>query len=61
MLEMWKRLEHWDFTSLFSLFYQTTVRDPDTKALVLDSMQRQARHQENSNHPLLAEVCGAKA
>ncbi|EGX91587.1 metallo-beta-lactamase family protein [Cordyceps militaris CM01] len=53
MLEMWKRLEKWDFTSVFSLFYQTTVRDPNVKSIILDSMQRQACHQENNNHPLL--------
>ncbi|OAA70421.1 metallo-beta-lactamase family protein [Cordyceps fumosorosea ARSEF 2679] len=55
MLEMWKRLESWEFESLFSLFYRTTVRDPDVKSMVLDSMQRQARHQENNSHPLLDE------
>ncbi|TQV90726.1 hypothetical protein V2A60_006934 [Cordyceps javanica] len=52
MLEMWERLERWEFTSLFSLFYRTTVRDPEVKSMVLDSMQRQARHQENSGHLL---------
>ncbi|KAJ3498327.1 hypothetical protein NLG97_g1209 [Lecanicillium saksenae] len=60
MLEMWKRLEPWRFTSLFSLFYRTTVRAPDVKALVLSSMQRQAHHQENNDHPLLAESWESK-
>ncbi|KGQ05210.1 Uncharacterized protein ymaE [Beauveria bassiana D1-5] len=56
MLEMWQRLKGWEFTSLFSLFYQTTVRDPNVKSMVLDSMQRQALYQENNSHPLLAEI-----
>lgn len=56
MHEMWKRLKPWDFKSLYSLFYVTTVRDLDVKKMVLDSMQRQARHQENANYPLLKEI-----
>lgn len=52
---MWKRLRPWDFTALYSLFAHTTVRDPHVKKMVLDSMQRQARHQENDGHALLQE------
>jgi hypothetical protein len=56
MHQMWKRLKPWDFKSLYSLFYVTVVRDPTVKKVVLDSMQRQAQHQENADHPLLKEV-----
>ncbi|KAK2606066.1 hypothetical protein QQS21_003584 [Conoideocrella luteorostrata] len=52
---MWKRMQPWDFTALYSLFYITTVRDKNVKQIVLDSMQRQAQHQENKDHPLLLE------
>lgn len=55
MHTMWKRLLPWDFTSLYSLFFTTTVRDPKVKQMVLDSMHRQAQHQENDDHPLLKE------
>lgn len=53
---MWKRLRPWEFTALYSLFYHTTVRDPKAKQIVLESMQRQARHQENHDHPLQKET-----
>lgn len=52
---MWKRLRPWDFSALYSLFYQTTVRDSKVKQMVLNSMQRQAMHQENTDHSLLTE------
>lgn len=56
MHAMWKRLRPWNFTSLYSLFYITVVRDPNVKQMVLDSMFRQAKHQENDGHPLLTET-----
>ncbi|KAM0443956.1 hypothetical protein ACHAQK_002703 [Fusarium lateritium] len=52
---MWKRLRVWDFTSLYSLFFTTTVHEAKVKQLVLESMKRQALHQENEGHPLLRE------
>lgn len=52
---MWKRLRPWNFTALYSLFFIATVKDPNVKQLVLDSMQRQAQFQENTEHPLLSE------
>ena len=55
MHQMWKRLQPWNFESLYSLFYTTKVHDPNVKAMVLQSMQRQALHQENNNHVLMNE------
>ena len=55
MHTMWKRLRPWTFNAVYSLFYKTVVRDEQVKRLVLESMQRQATHQENEGHPLLRE------
>ncbi|RBR25697.1 uncharacterized protein FIESC28_01660 [Fusarium coffeatum] len=52
---MWNRLRPWHFTAVYSLFFRTTVREPNVKDLILESMQRQAKHQENTGHPLLEE------
>jgi len=52
---MWNRLRPWDFTAVYSLFFRTTVREPNVKDLILESMQRQAKYQENDGHPLLEE------
>ncbi|CAI6091872.1 unnamed protein product [Clonostachys chloroleuca] len=59
MHTMWKRLRVWEFTAVYSLFFTTTVRGDNVKRLMLDSMQRQARHQENFGHPLLQEQLSA--
>ncbi|KAF5020210.1 hypothetical protein F66182_7775 [Fusarium sp. NRRL 66182] len=61
MLQMWKRLQPWNFKALYSLFYTTKVHDPNVKGIVLESMQRQARHQENDNHPLMKETWASSA
>jgi hypothetical protein len=55
MRTMWKRLLPWDFEAVYSLFWRTTVREPDVKQILLKSMKRQARAQENDEHPLLRE------
>jgi hypothetical protein len=55
MHTMWKRLRDWEFTAVYSLFFTTTVRGANIKHIMLDSMQRQALHQENHGHPLLQE------
>jgi hypothetical protein len=52
---MWKRLRPWDFTAVYSLFFTTTVREPKVKQIILESMKRQAMHQENDEHPLMQE------
>lgn len=56
MQTMWKRIKPWDFTSLYSLLYITTVRDPNVKGMLLECMKRQALHQENTTHAILSEV-----
>ncbi|RGP74751.1 metallo-beta-lactamase family [Fusarium sporotrichioides] len=57
---MWKRLRPWDFTAVYSLFFTTTVHEPDVKKIILESMKRQAMHQENDTHPLMQEQLEAR-
>jgi hypothetical protein len=45
LLEMWKRLEPYDFYAVHSLFVGRDVRGPRLKGEVLDDMKLQARFQ----------------
>jgi hypothetical protein len=55
MQTMWKRLLPWDFEAVYSLFWRTTVRERNVKQILMESMKRQARAQENNEHPLMQE------
>jgi hypothetical protein len=53
---MWKRLRPWSFEAVYSLFWRTTVRETNVKQIILESMKRQAKHQENLEHELFKEI-----